>query len=360
MKTGRSLQQIAAELDRQTKTRKDYLAPTDRLTMTPEPDGAPEGMRLAGLNGDSLGIRAFAHGQIAQDVGIPKPYYDRCLTQSRESRTLLAGQVNHWWRATPQRRLVRTLDGAARAVLSDRYRPLDNVDLAQTALPVLVEKGCSIVSAELTDTRLYIKAILTSMELEVHGSRQRGDVVQAGIVLSNSEVGSGAVWVEPLIYRLVCLNGMTAADSSLRKHHIGRGHDVDDIREMLADETRRVDDAAFWLKVRDVVRASFDEEGFRLIVERASRATDIRIESTRLDGVIELTTERLSLPKALNGSVLQHLIEGGDLSQWGLVNAVTRASQDVEDYDMATQMERAGGRILELAPTDWKRIAEAA
>jgi hypothetical protein len=37
------------------------------------------------------------------------------------------------------------------------------------------------------------------------------------------------------------------------------------------------------------------------------------------------------------------------LSQWGLVNAITRTSQDVTDYDRATELERLGGVVLDMA-----------
>ena len=49
-----------------------------------------------------------------------------------------------------------------------------------------------------------------------------------------------------------------------------------------------------------------------------------------------------------------------DLSQWGLVNAVTRYSQDVDNYDRATELETLGGKIVDLKPTEWQPIAEAA
>ena len=42
-----------------------------------------------------------------------------------------------------------------------------------------------------------------------------------------------------------------------------------------------------------------------------------------------------------------------------LMQAVTRASQDVEDYDRASELEQLGGQIIELAPSQWKTIAEA-
>ena len=37
--------------------------------------------------------------------------------------------------------------------------------------------------------------------------------------------------------------------------------------------------------------------------------------------------------------MLRHLISGGDLSGYGLVNAVTHYSQEVGDYDRATDFE---------------------
>jgi hypothetical protein len=54
--------------------------------------------------------------------------------------------------------------------------------------------------------------------------------------------------------------------------------------------------------------------------------------------------------------VLSHLIQGGDLSRWGLANAITRQSQDEESYDMATQLEVDGGSVIELPSKDWQSI----
>ncbi len=118
---------------------------------------------------------------------------------------LLAANVNEWFHQKPERRMLRTLDGSMRAFLSDRYRRLDNYDLASAVLPVLKEmgEGLKIVSTELTESKMYIKVINERLELEV----KQGDVVQAGMVISNSEVGMGSLKVEPLIYRLICTNG---------------------------------------------------------------------------------------------------------------------------------------------------------
>ena len=211
MKTGRSLVEIATELERQNASKKDYVADTRRLKMEPVETGK---VVLQGVNG-GMALRPIAHQQMAATLGIPKPYYDRMLNEQPD---LLAANVNRWLEKQPAKKLIRTLDNEVRAVLSDSYRPLDNLDLAEAVLPKLSELTASVVSTEVTENRFYLKAVTE----KVTGIVKVGDVIQAGIVISNSEVGQGSLRVEALDYRLVCLNGMIR-DSSIRKAHLGRG-----------------------------------------------------------------------------------------------------------------------------------------
>ncbi len=57
--------------------------------------------------------------------------------------------------------------------------------------------------------------------------------------------------------------------------------------------------------------------------------------------------------------MLRHLIAEGDLSGYGLVNAVTHFSQEVEDYDRATEFEALGGKLIELPVKEWKELTQA-
>jgi hypothetical protein len=68
----------------------------------------------------------------------------------------------------------------------------------------------------------------------------------------------------------------------------------------------------------------------------------------------------LGLSKVEGGGVLRHLIEGGDLSKWGLANAVTALAHDASDYDRSVELERAGAKVIELDRTQWTRLSEAA
>jgi hypothetical protein len=353
MKTGRDLQTIAVQLDEQRRSRKDYLAPTTKLRV----EGL-DALRISGLNGDPLGFTSLALGQVAQDLDIPKKYFDRMASQAPD---LLAANVNHWLQATERMRLVRVLGGNVRAWLTNAYRPLDNIDLLGAAMPALRKSGCQIVSSELTETRFYIKAILPGLERTV--TSKRGDIVQAGVVIRNSEVGHGALSVDPFAYILACLNGATFADERFRRAHLGKRAEEDaQVRELLTTEARQADDQAFWLKVRDVVAAAFDEVRFDRLVTKMNESTETpalrKHESTV--ALITDVTASFGIPESERDPILEELIKGGDLSTWGLSNAITARSQQVEDYELATAMERAGGQIIELPRSQWSREEVAA
>lgn len=75
---------------------------------------------------------------------------------------------------------------------------------------------------------------------------------------------------------------------------------------------------------------------------------------------VKVLAKKNSLNEFEQGNILRHLIEGADLSKYGLLNAVTRTAQDVDDYDRATDLEALGGNILVLPRSEWKQLAEAA
>jgi hypothetical protein len=236
---------------------------------------------------------------------------------------------------------------------------VDNYDVAETALPVLLHTaGLRIASCEVTENRLYIKAVTDRVRREVK-SRRVGDVVEAGVMISNSEVGLGSVLVTPFAHFLACLNGMTR-EGGKRWNHIGRHVDEkDEVYTLLTDETRQADDKALLLKVRDTIRASLDEGLFIRWIDRLEGTTERKLEGD-VTKAVEVLSNRLNLTQGEQSSVLRHLIEGGDLSQYGLINAVTRTAEDAKSYDRATELEMAGATVLDLKPTEWRDLALAA
>ncbi len=363
MKIGKSLTQLAQEIERQRETRVDYIAPTQRLALvTPAAgDVAMEGLNTA----NPLALNQLAHRQLGTHTGVPAPYYDRMRTAAPQ---LLAANVNHWLHSdTSTKRMVRTLDGNVRAFLSDAYRPLENADLAEAVLPALLSMEIEIISCEITERRLYIKAVDKRINLDIPTGKHMGDgghtifdTLSPAIVISNSEVGEGALSVEAGVWTRACTNLAIFAQKSLRKYHVGGRHQIaDGLVHLLSENTRKLSDAAVWAQVGDVVRGAFDEAKF------AASVDDMRgMEGQRIEGevvkVIDLAAKALDIRDLEKPSILRHLVEGGDLSRYGLFNAITRTAEDLGDYDRATDFERMGGKLIELPASDWKRISEAA
>ena len=211
MKYGRSLQELAIELDRQAKVKKDYVATAGAMQMT----AVNENFDLV-IGNTPFQLNENAHRQLGLQLKIPAPYYERMRA---ENPGLLMANVNGWFQQSPDtRRMVRTLDGTARAILSDRYRRIDNYEVAQTVLPIISEmQGARIESCELTDTRMYIKVVNERIQTEV----VPGDIVQAGILISNSEVGMGSVSVAVVNHRTVyevCGRSAVVADDDSAFH----------------------------------------------------------------------------------------------------------------------------------------------
>jgi hypothetical protein len=360
MKTGRTLQQLAAEVERQRETRRDFVAPTDVMTIQPI-----EGDVMLALPGhDAFDINALGHRQIGQHAGVPAAYYDRMRTAAPG---LLATNLNHWLTAEPSKRMIRTLDGHVRAFLSENYRPLDNYDLLEAVLPVLARPGLVIMSCEVTETRLYIKVVDERLVRDVPTGRRMGDgthtifdTCSPVAIISNSEVGHGSLKIESGVYTKACTNLAMFSDRALRKYHVGGKQDAigEGFERFLTDETKQARDLAVWMQVRDVLAGAFDEAKFEALIKVFAGSVEDKIEGDPIK-VIDLTTKRFGLTEGERGGVLKHLIEGGDLTRYGLHAAITRSAQDHADYDRATEIERIGGQVIELGRSEWKALAPA-
>jgi len=370
MKAGKSLVELAQELTRMQASAKDYIVPTEKLSaITFEPrSGQAQDVGLSFTNGKttSAGLTSWSAGQLANYTDIPKSYFDKIRI---ENPLLLADNINHGLEkiakdakkaSKNESRLIRTLDGNVRGLLSSRYRILDAHDMLESVLPVMLDKGMQVISSEVTERRLFIKAISPKLQAEV----QKGDVVQYGLTISTSDVGAGSVRVEPFNYRLVCLNGMIS-DTALRKYHVGKNQAENDVFELLSDRTKELTDAAFWAQVRDIVLASMRPENFQAQVDKLRIAANQPILNFDLPRVVELAMKATGLTGDVKkNSILAALAsgnEGAGLTKWGLINSVTRAAQDdAFSYEESIEMERAAGQILELPKTSWEHIAAVA
>lgn len=351
MQKGISLVQLASQIEANKALKADYIAPTCGIAMDIDSEGVPS-LDIEGAG--RFPVLRTAHDQIAAHANIPVKYYNRMLADAPD---LLAQNVNRWFVSDNSGRMIRTLGGDARALLSDRYQRIENEEIAEVVLPILLnEPDLQIVSCQITDRRLYIQATTPRIKGEV----KVGDAVQTGIAISNSEVGQGAVKVSPLVFRLRCLNGMVLPDSAFRARHLGRQIDrAEDLNAIFSDETKRADDRALLLKVRDVVANAMSEVHFTKALRNMQELTEPRIE-TSPEAAVRVLGRKIGITEGEQPSILQALMRDGDLSAWGIVNAVTAQAHTAPDYDRAVEFETMGGALLDLPRREWKEILEAA
>lgn len=92
MKNGKTLVQLAQELERQTANMKDYIVPSQELEMVAF-EGHEPTLRING-HGEH-GITETGHETLVSRLEIPARYYDR---MRRNAPALLSYNVNTWAR----------------------------------------------------------------------------------------------------------------------------------------------------------------------------------------------------------------------------------------------------------------------
>ena len=338
MKSQLSLNELARKLTEQQK--KDVIVDTSNVRFY---SNGKNQLHLAEID-EVFDVNDVALNQIATKVGLSKKYLDKMLDGHK---SLLQDNVNYWFTNTPKTQMIRTLDGTARAVLSEKYKIVDNDMIARVALPVLLDKKYNILSCAITDTKMYIKASLPSLQREVN----KGDVVESGVIISNSEVGHGSVNISPFINRLVCLNGMVVNDARLNSRHLTSSQaTIDGVYEILSDEAKELDSKALLTKVRDVVLSTSDEVRFGQQVQKMTDASKVKIK--RPKKVIEILENKFDLTKDEGENILENLIDRDDkqpmANLWSVVNSITALGNTIEDYDRGTKMQEIGGRLLDM------------
>ena len=196
MKTDLTLSALAKKVDNLAKLKKDFLVNTNELSIISNHHST-----YLDVQGTPYLLQSHAASQLASIAGIPYSYYER-LSAYPELRD---SNINTLIADNNKKRMVRTLGRNARAILSDRYRLIDNNTVLEKLMPIIDEvKGLQVVSASITDERMYVKLISKTCKQDV----VPGDTVAWGACLVNSEIGVSSITILPYQLRLCCSNGL--------------------------------------------------------------------------------------------------------------------------------------------------------
>jgi hypothetical protein len=328
-------EQLAAELTRQHNHKSDYIVDTKDLLMRYEGNGTYV------VAGDDFELEptSTAHNQIAVALGIPGGYYSRMAAKHPK---ILLGTVNNLWRSEPARRMVRGLDGKARAFVSDRYARRDTPELVARMVTFLDEYDLQIKSTSLTSEDFAMQVVSPRLTGEV----RRGDIVQYGFTLRNNEVGRGLWAYDELLYRLACLNGMTSIVPSggWSARHLGARQGLGELPSVQGSTDQ------VWHRMRESLELSMTQGAFSRTLSTLREAADAPVPSSErvLETLMPLIGKRLELTENEVAQVRENFLSDESFDRWGLANAITKVANTHDSYDRALELQSIGGNVMTL------------
>ncbi|MHC4138767.1 MAG: DUF932 domain-containing protein [Planctomycetota bacterium] len=322
------LQTLIEELERQKPLKWDKKINSSQLQMVLSENQV--GLQVNGNN--RFSITRPCHSQIAERLEIPTKYYHKMKSESPE---LLARNVNTWIRKAEKDFFIRGLDAYVRALLSDRYKVMDHIDILYCALNELQSHDAEIEDCFLSETEVNVKVKSNKLRDFV---RHKDDLLIGGFLLTNSETGHKALRLEPRLFRVQCSNGMVIEEFKTRQVHLGNGDDGSD--EMV------------YLSIRKSINELFGRFGD--IIQSLRETTEIKINNPQR--VINNVVEHYRLSETQKENILMAFGAESEYDKYGIANAVTRAAQMEESWEGSIELEKLGGRLIALPREKFKNL----
>ena len=260
---------------------------------------------------------------------------------AKDDGTLFDQNVNYWLDANPNKRHLvrgfRTDDadepGIARALLSDRYRTIDNYDVLMATLAGVRAAGVevNIDGADLSDRRMSVR--LSCPEVSAYADEILGGYRSpftgetgsdnptgfAGLVVKNSETGGGAFTIVPRIVVQVCNNGLQMTKDAMRAVHLGGKLDDGVVR--WSDDTQQHELSLITSKARDAVATFLDVDYMRTKIQELQELAGVEV--TRPADTIQRVSKKAGWSETEQDEILSHFIRGGQTTALGMAQAVT-------------------------------------
>lgn len=279
-------------------------------------------------------------------------------------------------------------DGVVRAILSDRYRSIDNFDILMAMLHGMQSGGIvdPIIAADLTERRMSVR--VTCPQIAVHApellkgyrspwggapalpgwtperlARAAGieglgytpgeePVLFAGFEVTNSETGGGAFRITPVLEVRVCRNGMKITAKATKEIHLGSQLDEGAIE--WSDETRAANIALVTAQTKDVIAKFLTEAFVREQLTEIEAKAGIAVKPSAAPEIIATVAKTTRWSEKQQGDILDFFMNGGQMTAGGVMQAVTAYAQTLpgdDAYDMGGQAMQvlslaaaAGGR----------------
>jgi hypothetical protein len=231
--------------------------------------------------------------------------------------------------------------GYVRAFLTDRFSKFDNLELLDVATPFIEKHNLQLQIGAATDKGLHLRllhpsaidlktGLLPTTPPEAHIVDRNADVHQFGLHVLNSEIGAYNLQGDFLVFRQICTNGLVVMFE--KKHLFSHKHigiEAHEIRTRFAAGLEEMQDRAggVFERLSHFAEAALPDPLAVIHRElKANKATDDFINLA----FRAYETEPIA-------------------SKFGLLQAITRAAQQLHSLDQRVAMEEVAGKLLMAA-----------
>ena len=336
MKKGEPLKPMFQKIDEDKKHKEDYLVNLKSLNVTKAyPGDTFPRLQFEGKKEKvEMPMTDYALGQLCSKLEIGTSYIRKCLPFP----DLVNYNLNKWISYKEDRDLmVRCNKTNVRAILSNRYKRLDNDLIAHHTLDKLMDMGAEIQQSRYDGDYLQLTAITPKLKGEV----KKDDVVQGGITITNSEIGTQTLLIQPFIYRLVCTNGMVVPSILNRfyQKHLGK---------VLIDLERDTQAIKIIHKMKKQLELVSNPEVFQENLQKLKDAERVKTNSTKIVKLFKSHSvsdyEKAEIYAKLKRNVSEPYFE---TDHYSLANAITNyANSDDVTEDRSRFLQELGGLII--------------
>jgi hypothetical protein len=334
---GMEIAQIAAE------DRRDITAKTSEISAVVD-----NGEFKFSIRGDNFTPTDWAMTQFATKSNMPSSSVLRELRNTEgfdheDAETMVKIANNSLRRIDMDKEFImRTYaDGTLRAMVTDRYAPIDNrwyLEVLQEFLP-----GGRLSHWRGDEDTIYGNILLpdTIMDYGQGDDSDYGGMISIG----NCEIGKRRLSQFPSIFRSICFNGNIWGRESGKKvsrRHVGKIN-LDDIKKEIAENIQ--------------YQMPLLSDGIKKFLDtRAMKVEDVNMMKAIAAVVLENKIDKKQGAEIYN-QWSEH--ESNDRNLFGIINAVTRAGQTFDNANFV-KFDEIGGALTGMTTVNWNRLLKRA
>tara|TARA_R100000654_G_scaffold69707_3_gene99427 strand:+ start:108 stop:1142 length:1035 start_codon:yes stop_codon:yes gene_type:complete len=302
--------------------------------------------KQAVVNGNVFDMTTNFHRNLSSKFKIPYSYYNRIKDEEpqlfeKTINTLNKTNKPHLFRTQRIRKPFRIKNilkgksiGNVRALLSNRYKIMDNKEVLSYLEPKFDKKNFVLLSGYEDDNIMSMKIRFTNLI----GQVRQGDTVYGGIYLRNSEVGRSSLTISALIYRLVCTNGLMlpSSETITNTFHLGGKNEIGYSPNYIipTNALDKLDTVINHLLSKDIFKDNLN------ILKTTTYKQIKKVKYKKIKEVFQTTDEEEKMIK-------EEFEKENDFTVYGLIQAFTSTARKLKNIQRSLYLERIGGSLMQ-------------